>query len=227
MRFYDTRDQEPQETAFLKDKKLGHLAPESTLIETLTLGNGVAYSTDVPVTVAPDSKSSNPSSSHVGAILSGVAAIFVLLLIVWFCGRRTHSHRSRGSSRQSRSESSGSSSSNGSNNASGSSRNGGPGSAASDMAEGQWKQPPQPMPGMPHPVAGRWAIPSPGLMGPPPGMGPPGMGPPGVVGIRMPAGHGGPPPIMGRGSGPLPMHGGPPPPIVPIVGSGGPPPMPQ
>ncbi|KAI8954022.1 hypothetical protein F4801DRAFT_576039 [Xylaria longipes] len=50
--------------------------PESTLIETLTLGNGVAYSTDVPVTVAPDSKSSNPSSSHVGAILSGVAAIF-------------------------------------------------------------------------------------------------------------------------------------------------------
>ncbi|KAI0455450.1 hypothetical protein F5B21DRAFT_503267 [Xylaria acuta] len=184
--------------------------PQSTFIETLTLGNGVAYSTDVPVTVAPDSKSSNPSSSHVGAILSGVAAILVLLSIVWFCGCRTHSHRSGGSSRQGRSgSSSDSSSSNGSDNASGSSRNGVPSSAAGDMAEGQWKQPAQPMPGMPHPVAGRWAVPPPGFT--------PSMGPPGV-GMAMPAGRGGPPLMMGIG--------GRPPPIVPMAGSGGPPPMP-
>ncbi|KAI1754250.1 hypothetical protein F4782DRAFT_528685 [Xylaria castorea] len=196
--------------------------PETTFIETLTLGNSVGYSTDVPVTVAPDSKLSTPSSSHVGAILSGVAAIFVLLFVVWFCGHRTHSRRSGGSSRRSEPGSySGSSSSNGSDNASGSSRNDDPGPAASDMAEEQWEQPAQSMPGMPHPVARQWAVP-PGFMGPLPG-----MGPPGVVCMGMPAGRGGPPPMMGRGGGLPPMHGGPPPPIASIVGNGGPPPMPQ
>ncbi|KAI0481778.1 hypothetical protein F4859DRAFT_529518 [Xylaria cf. heliscus] len=189
--------------------------PESTLVETLTLGDGAAYSTDGPVASAPDSRSSNTSSSHIGAILSGVAAALVLFLIVWFCSRRTYSRRSRGSSSRGRPGSSGGSSSNGSDNDSGSSHDDGPDSAAGDMAEEEWKQPTQPMPEMPHPVVGRWGIPPPGFMGQPPG-----MGPPGVVGMGMPAGRGGPPPLMmGRGGGP--------PPIMPIVGSGGPPPMPQ
>ncbi|KAI1121646.1 hypothetical protein F5Y10DRAFT_271890 [Nemania abortiva] len=62
--------------------------PESTLTETLTLGNGVAYSTGVPVTVAPESKSSSPGSGYVGAILSGVVVVVVLLLVIWVAGVR-------------------------------------------------------------------------------------------------------------------------------------------
>ncbi|KAI0857396.1 hypothetical protein F4860DRAFT_517849 [Xylaria cubensis] len=197
--------------------------PETTLIETLTLGNGVGYSTDVPVTVAPDPKSSSPSSSHVGAILSGVAAVFVLLLIIWFCGRkdRRYSRPSRSSSRRDASGStSGSSSSDGSDNASGSSGDRDLGSAASDIAEEEWKQPAQTMPGMPRPVARQWAVP-PGFMGPLPG-----MSVPGVVGMGVPAGYGL-PPMMGRGGGPPPMHGGPSPTMTSIVDNGGPPVMPQ
>ncbi|KAI0554103.1 hypothetical protein F4679DRAFT_345357 [Xylaria curta] len=198
--------------------------PETTVVETLTLGNGVGYSTDVPVAITPDPtpdpKSSSPNSSHVGAILSGVAAVFVLLLIIWFCGRkdRRYSRPSKSSSRRDESGStSGSSSSDGRDNDSGSSGDGDLGSAASDMAEEEWKQPAQSMPGMPHPVARQWAVP-PGFMSPLPG-----MSVPGVVG---PAGYGL-PPMMGRGGGPPPMHGGPSPTMTSIVADGGPPVMPQ
>ncbi|KAI1117045.1 hypothetical protein F5Y14DRAFT_15689 [Nemania sp. NC0429] len=186
----------------------------STVIETLTLGNGVAYST---ATVAPVSKSSSPSSSYIGAILSGVVAVVLFFLVIWVCCRRgrTRSRRSRGSSHQSRS---GNSSHNGGSDDSGStsgssSHDGGAGSGPSEMVEDPWtQQTGHPMPGMP-PVAGQWAVPP-----PPPGMGPFGVG-------VMPFGRGGPPPPMGRSGGPPPIHHGPPP-MQPNIG-GGPPPIPQ
>ncbi|KAI1186466.1 hypothetical protein F5B17DRAFT_361141 [Nemania serpens] len=193
---------------------------ESTVIETLTLGNGVAYST---AAVAPASKSSSPSSSYVGAILSGVVAVVLFLLVVWVCCRRgrTRSRRSRGSSRQSRPENS---SSNGNSDDSGStsgssSPEGGAGSGPSEMVEDLWvQQTGQPMPGMTPPVAGQWTVPP-----PPPGISQLGVG---VGNMAMPFGRGGPPPLMGRGGGPPHIHRGPPP-IPPIVSGGGPSPMPQ
>ncbi|KAI3328321.1 hypothetical protein F4824DRAFT_426535 [Ustulina deusta] len=202
--------------------------PESTFVETLTLGNGVASSTDVPIAVASASRSSTPNSNYVGAILSGVVVTVVLLFVIWICCRkgRARSRRSRGSSRHSR-RSPNKGSSNSSESSSSRSDDGGTGSAASEIAEEQWEPPGRPMPGMP--PLGRWPGPPPGHIVPPPGAGmrPPGvgMGPPGF-GMGMPFGRGGPPPMMGRGGGPLPGYGGPPP-AMPIVGSGGPPPMPQ
>jgi hypothetical protein len=61
---------------------------DTTLIETLTLGNGVTDSTGLPETVAPASKSSNSSSNYVGAILSAVVVVVVLIFIIWVCCRK-------------------------------------------------------------------------------------------------------------------------------------------
>ncbi|KAI0428068.1 hypothetical protein F5Y09DRAFT_11706 [Xylaria sp. FL1042] len=207
--------------------------PESTFVQTLTLGNGVASSTEVPVAAVSGSKSSNRTSSYVGAILSGVVVIVVFLFILWlFCRKgRTRSRRSRDSSRQSRSHPSKDSSSS-SRSSGGPSDDGGTGSVisdyvASEMGEEQLEQPQRPMPVIP--PQGRWAGPPPGHIIPPPGagMGPPGVGmvPPGA-GMGIPFGRGGPPPMMGRGGGPLPNYGGPSP-GMPGIGRGGPPPMPQ
>ncbi|KAI1350527.1 hypothetical protein F5Y01DRAFT_156804 [Xylaria sp. FL0043] len=210
--------------------------PESTFVQTLTLGNGVASSTVAPVAAESGSKSSNRNSSYVGAILSGVVVVVVFLFILWlFCRKgRSRSRRSRNSSRRSRSPASkGSSSSSSSSDSSrGPSDDGGTGSVVSDylgseVGEEQFEHPQQPMPAMP--PQGGWAGPPAGYDIPPPGavMGAPGAGmaPPGV-GMGIPFGRGGPPPIMGRGGGPFPDYGGPPP-GTHIVGSGGPPPMPQ
>lgn len=85
---------EPQTTLMVRQispddmRTLTILRSETTFTETLTLGGGVTYSTDVPVTVMPSPKSSSPSSSYVGAILSGVVGAVVLLLIIWLCCRR-------------------------------------------------------------------------------------------------------------------------------------------
>ncbi|KAI1368370.1 hypothetical protein F5Y08DRAFT_335582 [Xylaria arbuscula] len=196
--------------------------PESTFLQTLTLGNGAGSSTDVPVPAMPSSDSSN-RSDNVAAILSGVIVFVVLLVVIWLLCRkgRKHSH-SRDSSRANRSSSS-SSTSEGSESSGGPSDNG---SVVSEVGDGQWEPPGRPMPGMP--PMGRWGGP-PGQHMPPPGvnMGAPGvgMGPPGV-GMGMPFGRGGPSPTMGRGTGPLPNYGGPPG-MVQMTGSGGPPPMPQ
>ncbi|KAI0539002.1 hypothetical protein GGR58DRAFT_270650 [Xylaria digitata] len=187
---------------------------ESTFVETLTLGNAVA-STDAPVATMSASRSSNPSSNYVGAILSGVVVILALLFIIWVCCRkgRTRSRRSKGSSRKNGSRDS---PNKGSSNSSESS--GGPSEddGTVSVAEEQWGQPERPMSGMP--PLGRWPGPPPGHMGPPLGAG---------IGVGMggmPVGRGGPPPMMGRGGGPPPNFGGPP--IIPMASSGGPPPMP-
>ncbi len=66
--------------------------PESTFVETLTLGNGVASSTDVPIAVASASRSSTPNSNYVGAILSGVVVTVVLLFVIWICCRKGNLH---------------------------------------------------------------------------------------------------------------------------------------
>ncbi|KAI0802391.1 hypothetical protein GGR55DRAFT_701016 [Xylaria sp. FL0064] len=208
--------------------------PESTFVQTLTLGNGVASSTDAPVAAVSGSKSSDRNSGYVGAILSGVVVVVVFLFILWlFCRKgRRRSRRSRDSSRRSRSPASKSSSSS-SDSSRGPSDDSGTGSVVSDylgseVGEEHLEQPQQPMPAMP--PHGRWAGPPAGYDIPPPGavMGAPGAGiaPPGVS-IGIPFSRGGPPPMMGRGDGPFPNYGGPPPPGTYTVGSGGPPPMPQ
>ncbi|KAK5627989.1 hypothetical protein RRF57_003704 [Xylaria bambusicola] len=188
--------------------------PESTFVQTLTLGNGDAAPTDTPVATMSASKASN-HSDYVGAILSGVIVLVVLLVVIWIFYRRKRSHGSRGSSRQNKPSRS--------NDTSESSESsGGPSedddSVTSEIVDEQWQPPARPMPGLP--PMGRWPGPPPGHNVPPPGAN---MGPPGV-GIGMP--FGGPSPMMGRGGGPLPNFGGPPP-IIPIAGSGGPPPTPQ
>ncbi|KAI1170066.1 hypothetical protein F4777DRAFT_584274 [Nemania sp. FL0916] len=185
--------------------------PESTFIETLTLGDGVAYSTDVPdPPVVPAPKSSSPSSIYVGAILSGVVAFVVLVLVVWVCCRKGNK-RSRRKGPDSGSQpgsNSSSSSSESSEDASASSQDG---SVQSVVDDAGWEPPPD---------AGQWAGPPPGMgpagmgppgmtpagMAPPTGMAPPGMGPPGTGPpmTEMPMGRGGPPPFFGGGGGPPP-----------------------
>ncbi|KAI1828286.1 hypothetical protein F4861DRAFT_535247 [Xylaria intraflava] len=210
--------------------------PSSTLIETLTLGNGIQQSTPGPVAAVSASDSSSPSSSHVGAILSGVAAAVVFLLIIWICCRGD-SGRRRGSGRRSGSGGSPSESSSGSSGTfDGSSPNGGSTrSVVGVINDERGEQSAPPMPGMPPAVAEAWVGPLPGHTGPPPvvNMGPPphganmgpspgaGMGPPpGAsvvptpgVGVTISVGRRGPPLMMGRNDGqPFRFHGGPPPP---------------
>ena len=63
---------------------------ESTYLQTLTLGNGVGSSTDVPVAAMSASDSSS-HSDYVAAILSGVVVFVVLLIVIWlFCRKGTN-----------------------------------------------------------------------------------------------------------------------------------------
>ncbi|KAI2637575.1 hypothetical protein GGS21DRAFT_489357 [Xylaria nigripes] len=191
---------------------------DSILIETLTLGNDVTSATGVPSTVVPDSESSNRSSSHIGAILSGVAGVVLFLLLIWACCDKS-SNRSRRSQRlgrrnkpRSSTRESAPSSSEGFN---GSSNDGS--SVVSIGQEGLGGQPAQSMPGMPPTAAGRWPGPPPGHMGPSPGAS---MGTQAGVNMAGSAGRGGPPPTMGRGGQPFSFQGGPPPPAMPQADGG-------
>ncbi|KAI1469500.1 uncharacterized protein F4812DRAFT_458037 [Daldinia caldariorum] len=189
--------------------------PASTFITTWTLGTGSDTTQSPGTVVVPAQDAGSASSQNVGAILSGVVVVLVLMLISWVCYRRSGPNgrsRKRSSRRNGSScTSKGSSSSSGTSNVS--SRNDSSiGSVASEMGE-QWDQqtpvPGPPMPGMPLPVAGGWPP-----QHPENGMG---QGMPPNMNMGFPPGHGGPPPMMGHG---LPGRGGPP----PMMGGGGSPP---
>ncbi|KAI1798553.1 hypothetical protein F4811DRAFT_558723 [Daldinia bambusicola] len=189
--------------------------PASTFITTWTLGTGSDTTESPDTVVVPAQDAGSASNQNVGAILSGVVVVLVLILISWVCYRR-NGPNGRGSKRSSRRHGSSytSKSSSGSSGTSNvSSRNDSSiVSAASERGE-QWDQPAPvpgpPMPGMPPPVAGGW----------PPQHPENGMGQamPRNMNMGFPPGHGGPPQMMGNG---LPGRGGPP----PMMGGGGFPP---